>query len=210
MDTKRYVVANSSFGVENISTLNALLDPAAEAGHIGAQNNLGYMFEHGEGVSADPHKAFEWIQKGMLSRIHPSASKTSTRSNALLDPAAEVGDLTAQNNLGYMFEHGKGVSADPHKAFEWYQKGMLSRIHPSASKMSTRSNALLNPAAEAGHLDAQNNLGYMFEHGKGVSADPHKAFEWYQKGMLSRIHPSASKISTRSTRFSTQPQKQDI
>ena len=77
---KRYVVANSSTGVENISTLNALLDPAAEAGHIDAQFSLGRMFEHGEGVSADPHKAFEWYQKGRLSRIHPSASKTSARS----------------------------------------------------------------------------------------------------------------------------------
>src|SRR5215469_14273515 len=80
MDTKRYVVANSSFGVENISTLNALLDLAAEAGNTNAQFNLGYMFLHGEGVSADPHKAFEWYQKGRLSRIHPSASKTSARS----------------------------------------------------------------------------------------------------------------------------------
>src|SRR5215469_13459437 len=80
MVSKRYVVANSSFGVENISTLSALLDPAAEAGHREAQFNLGVMFRGGEGVSADPHKAFEWIQKGTLSRIHPSASKTSARS----------------------------------------------------------------------------------------------------------------------------------
>src|SRR5215472_10604338 len=80
MVSERYVVANSSFGVENISTLNALLDPAAEAGDREAQFNLGVMFRRGEGVSADPHKAFEWIQKGRLSRIHPSALKTSARS----------------------------------------------------------------------------------------------------------------------------------
>src|SRR5215469_11177922 len=80
MVSKRYVVANSSFGVKNISTLNALLDPAAEAGDREAQFNLGDMFYNGNGVSADPHKAFEWIQKGTLSRIHPSASKTSARS----------------------------------------------------------------------------------------------------------------------------------
>src|SRR5215470_15789958 len=80
MDTKRYVVANTSFGVENISTLNALLDSAAEAGNTNAQFNLGNMLRTGNGVSADPHKAFEWYQKGRLSRIHPSASKTSARS----------------------------------------------------------------------------------------------------------------------------------
>src|SRR5215469_3355050 len=78
MVSKRYVVANSSF--ENVSTLNALLDPAAGAGLREAQFILGTMFERGEGVSADLHKAFEWYQKGRLSRIHPSASKTSARS----------------------------------------------------------------------------------------------------------------------------------
>ena len=67
MVSKRYVVTNSSFGVENINTFNVLLDSAAEAGHIKAQFNLGNMFKHGEGVSADPHKAFKWYQKGMLS-----------------------------------------------------------------------------------------------------------------------------------------------
>src|SRR5579864_2872244 len=80
MVSKRYVVANSSFGVENINILNALLEPAAEAGNSSAQFNLGRMFEDGKGVTADPHKAFEWYQKGMLSQIHPSASKISTYS----------------------------------------------------------------------------------------------------------------------------------
>src|SRR5215472_11170749 len=98
MVSERYVVANSSFGVENISTLNALLDPAAEAGDREAQFNPGVMFDKGNGVSADPHKAFEWIQKGTLSRIHPSASKISPRLT-LLDPAAEAGDREAQFNL---------------------------------------------------------------------------------------------------------------
>ena len=67
MVSKRYVVANSSFGVENINTLNAFLNPAAEAGHTAAQFNLGVIFKHGKGVSMDLHKAFKWYQKGMLS-----------------------------------------------------------------------------------------------------------------------------------------------
>src|SRR5215469_16706152 len=109
MVSKRYVVANSSFGVENISTLNALIDPAAEAGDREAQFKLGNMFYNGNGVSADPHKAFEWYQKGTLSRIHPSASKNISTLNALLDPAAEAGDREAQFNLGVMFDNGNGV-----------------------------------------------------------------------------------------------------
>jgi TPR repeat protein len=38
-------------------------------------------------------------------------------------------------------------------------------------------------AADAGDLDAQNNLGYIFEHEEGVKVNKAKAVEWYQKGM---------------------------
>jgi len=63
MVSKRYVVANSSFGVENISTLNALLDPAAEAGHIEAQFKLG-LISHTE---TDVQNKIQMdLQKGML------------------------------------------------------------------------------------------------------------------------------------------------
>ena len=63
MDTKRYVVANLSFGVENISTLNALLDPAAEAGHLEAQFNVGLISHTETGVQ---NKVRMKLQKGML------------------------------------------------------------------------------------------------------------------------------------------------
>jgi uncharacterized protein len=40
-------------------------------------------------------------------------------------------------------------------------------------------------AAEGGYLNAQNELGYMFEFGEGVGKDLVKSAEWYQKGTLS-------------------------
>src|SRR5215469_15351469 len=90
-----------------------------------------------------------------------------------------------------MFKDGKGVEANPVKAVEWYQKGMFSRILQNINTLS----ALLLPAAEAGHAGAQNNLGVIFENGFGVSANPVKAVEWYQKGMLLRILQKINTLS---------------
>ncbi|KAF8920469.1 hypothetical protein BGZ58_004354, partial [Dissophora ornata] len=50
--------------------------------------------------------------------------------------AANQGNASAQYNLGFMYEHGKGVPQDYSKAMEWYLK-----------------------AANQGHASAQPNLG---------------------------------------------------
>jgi Sel1 repeat len=109
----------------------------------------------------------------------------------LLLLAAEAGLSPAQYTLGWIFTHEKGVEANPVKAFEWFQKGMLSRILQNINTLS----ALLLPAAEAGHSFAQYNLGWMYYYGKGVEANPAKAVEWYQKGMLSRILQNINTLS---------------
>ena len=36
-------------------------------------------------------------------------------------------------------------------------------------------------AAESGHIEAQNNLGYCYQNGIGVEKNEVKAFEWYEK-----------------------------
>jgi TPR repeat protein len=61
-------------------------------------------------------------------------------------------------NLGYVFEEGKGVERDLHKAAEWYEK-----------------------AASLGDPDAQVNYGYMLEQGQGVEKSFGKAASWYAK-----------------------------
>ena len=53
---------------------------------------------------------------------------------------------------------GNGVPRDYAEAVSWYRK-----------------------AAEQGHFDAQNHLGFCYQHGKGVARDCAKAVEWYRK-----------------------------
>ncbi|MBQ3378207.1 MAG: sel1 repeat family protein, partial [Synergistaceae bacterium] len=50
---------------------------AAQGGHAGAQHNLGFMYDNGQGVRQDYQQAVYWYRK-----------------------AAEQGDAGAQNNLG--------------------------------------------------------------------------------------------------------------
>lgn len=73
-------------------------------------------------------------------------------------PLAEQGDLTAQNNVGEIFEKGLGVSADHKAAAVWYQR-----------------------AAEKGFSRAAINLGGLYEQGLGVPKDQKQALSWYRR-----------------------------
>ena len=72
--------------------------------------------------------------------------------------AAEQGHAMAQNNLGWMYEHGRGVAKDEGEAVRWYRS-----------------------AAEQGYAMAQNNLGAMYANGLGVPTDKNQAAFWFQK-----------------------------
>ena len=65
-----------------------------------------------------------------------------------LRQAAEQGAAQAQNRLGGMYEHGRGVGKDYVEAVRWYRK-----------------------AAAQGFAGAQNNLGVMYSRGRGVGKD---------------------------------------
>src|SRR5215475_11819296 len=70
-------------------------------------------------------------------------------------PLAEQGVARAQNNLGVLYENGKGVPADINQAMKWYRA-----------------------AAGQGYAGAQNNLGLIYALAKGVPADPIRAYMW--------------------------------
>ena len=80
--------------------------------------------------------------------------------------AAQQGYADAQNDLGVMYENGKGIAEDAIKAVKWYRR-----------------------AATQGHSDAQYNLGFMYYAGSGVDQDDAEAIKWY--------HSPQSKVRTR-------------
>ena len=69
----------------------------AERGHAQAQNNLGYMYENGEGVPRSDAKAAKWYGK-----------------------AAAQGITESQNSLGLMYAGGRGgLELDNVEALKW-------------------------------------------------------------------------------------------
>ena len=70
---------------------------SAEQGYADAQNNLGVMYENGEGVPKNYDEAMKWYRK-----------------------AAELGNKDAPNNIGTMHMSGIGVARNFVKAHMWF------------------------------------------------------------------------------------------
>jgi len=70
--------------------------------------------------------------------------------------AAEHGNAHAQENIGYIFQHGTGVKTDYAQAMSWFVK-----------------------AAAQGNRDAENQLGWMYQFGQGIKTDNARALTWY-------------------------------
>src|SRR4030065_340606 len=102
-----------------------ILRPLAAQGNQIAQFGLGWMYDHGQGVTQDYPAAVQWYRL-----------------------AAAQGNAGAQFNLGWMYAYGQGVTRDYPAALQWYRL-----------------------AAAQGSADAQFNLGWLYEHGQGVTQD---------------------------------------
>jgi TPR repeat protein len=70
---------------------------AAEHGDAQAQNNLGAMYDAGEGTSMDDQKAVHWYTL-----------------------SANQGNTIAQNNLGAMYYSGEGTKESKLEAYKWF------------------------------------------------------------------------------------------
>ena len=71
----------------------------ANKGHPESQNQLGWIYDQGQGVVSNPQKAVEYYLK-----------------------SANQGFKKAQINIGVMYELGRGVPQDFEEANRWYSK----------------------------------------------------------------------------------------
>jgi len=80
-------------------------EQAALQGHSDGQNNLGILYQKGQGVKQDYELAFHWFMK-----------------------SAEQNNVTAQYNLGNLYQRGLGVAQDYNQAMQWYKKAAAGGI----------------------------------------------------------------------------------
>jgi TPR repeat protein len=148
-----------------------LFRKGADAGHPGGMTGLGFMYEHGRGVSKSAAEAMRWYRKaadagdaramdglGGLYYSGDGVTKDVAEAVRWYRKAADAGEARGMGHLGYMYEIGAGVSEDAVEAVRWYRK-----------------------AADAGDSLGMNNLGAMYEKGAGVAKDAAEAVRWYRK-----------------------------
>lgn len=131
---------------------------AADKGDETAQKNIGQLYEYGKGVPTNPAEAFIWYKKAAENGDAPAQLKMANHYYDLggganenyaeaakwYRLAAEQENSFGQFRLGWLHDSGKGVAQDDKEAIKWYR------------------------TAAAVVALAQNNLGAMYESGRGV------------------------------------------
>ncbi|MCD4651282.1 MAG: sel1 repeat family protein [Candidatus Cloacimonetes bacterium] len=148
------------------------LEKEALAGSAEAQFKLGEIYFNGE---------------SSIPRSHKDAAYWYELSASQEEPAA-------QNNLGFMYEHGVYYKQNHRRAFDYYKKA-AEQDYPEALFNTARcyyngigvtidmkkSAKYYKKAAGADVPEAQFNLGTMFYTGTGVIESKEKAEFWIRK-----------------------------
>ena len=147
-----YADVYSSFGVpQDFAEAVKWYRLAAKQGNAMAQNNLGRMYDKGEGVSKDSVEAVKWYRL-----------------------AAKQGNAMAQYNLGRMYDKGEGVPKDDEEAVKWYRLaaeqgyayaqnnlGFMYANGTGVPKDLVQAHVWWNIAGAKGHEDAKKNLAIL-------------------------------------------------
>lgn len=112
---------------------------AAQQGHSGAQNWLGFCYQFGFGVTLDYARAVNWYRKsseqgfpaaqnnlGMLYLSGKGVSQDLLKAATLFRAAVKKRYAWAENNLGGMYEMGWGVRRNPKRARDLYRAAATS------------------------------------------------------------------------------------
>ncbi len=130
-----------------------------------------------------------WYAKAMC-----GLPKDDAQSISWYRMAAEHGNASAQNTLGFCYDNGVGVAKDPAEALKWFLKsaqqgnaeaqnnvGKLYDAGSGVEKNQTEAVNWFRRAADQAYAPGEFNLGVMYAHGTGIAQDDAKAFELYRK-----------------------------
>ena len=158
--------AESAEGQESIKCFQK----AADLGHAAAQEQLGMLYNNGEGVPENCRTAFHWYcMAGNQGHARAQAAVAGCyRAGLGIDrdyakavefyrKAGDGGYAHAYTTLAYWYEKGDGVSQDLEEALRWWTK-----------------------SAEAGNSEAAFLLGCRYRLGKNVSRDNAQAAKWFK------------------------------
>ncbi|MCR4666156.1 MAG: sel1 repeat family protein [Desulfovibrio sp.] len=142
-----------------------LWEKQAEKGDAYAMNNLGILYDRGQGVSIDLGRALHWF--------------------AL---SAKAGNPQGMSNYGWMLDQGRGIAANPEEAARWYDKsaragqreaqynlGLMYERGRGVPRDMVSAAAWYSRAAEQHQTEGLARLGHLYRVGEGVPKDSAKA-----------------------------------
>jgi hypothetical protein len=148
-----------------------LYEQAAAAGYAMAMNNIGALYEGGNGVPVNYVEAARWYAKataagepiamvdlGWQYETGHGVTKDYAEARRLYETAVKAGVPSGMNNLGLLYLHGKGVKRDYAEALRLFEQGT----------------ALGDPAT-------MNGLGVLYNDGDGVPRNTRIARQWFEK-----------------------------
>lgn len=105
---------------------------------------------------------------------------------------ADQGAAEAQNNIGYLYEQGRGVKQSYARAIEWYKKAAeqdLAEAHHNLGMLAFQGYGMrqdylaakrhFTDAAELDQEDSAYMLGLIYYQGHGVRKSPRRAKEFF-------------------------------
>ncbi len=124
-----------------------------------------------------------------------------------LRPLAEQGNVDAQFHLGLMYANGHGITRDPQRAAEWFDKavgkfdasapfniGVMYYEGQGVAKDRKIAARWFLKAAELGDPEAQFNLALMYDRGDGVAGNINEAIKWYEQAALQGVTEAQSTL----------------
>jgi TPR repeat protein len=180
---------------------------AADQGYARAQNNIGHLYDHGQGVKQDYAQAMIWYRKaadqdnagaqnnvGVLYDNGQGVKQDYAQAMNWHRKAADQGDAAAQYNIGVLYDNGQGVKQDYAQAMTWYRKaadqgnafaqasiGFLYDNGHGVKQDYAQAMTWYRKAADQGNAFAQASIGFLYANGRGVQQDYAQAMTWYRK-----------------------------
>ena len=109
--------------------------------------------------------------------------------------AAERGSAAAMNNIGALYQYGRGVPQNYGEAMRWYrqaaERGNLNAVNNIRLSLTRRVSGSrpdygeamrwYHQAADRGNVTAMSNIGVLYQDGLGVPKDLGTAVAWYRR-----------------------------
>lgn len=149
---------------------------AAENGYAVAQNNIGFCYDKGLGVSQNPNEAIKWYRKAAEQGFIPSqlvmgyysVDRDLNMAFKWFMKAAEQGNAEGQWAVGNFYKMGWSVDKDMREAIKWYKK-----------------------SAEQDNETAQCDLGKCYLEGNGVPKNYDEGIRWIEKSAKQGYEPAS-------------------